>query len=230
MQLNAILCAKHCFWIVWIMALLPGCATSLTERPPVSEYKCTASYAVSPDLDSALREAFHPLLTGRTQQSAFRILETGEESLEARLALVEAATHSIDLQYFTINDDLTSNLLLQSIIQAAERGVRVRFIIDNTSMKDTGTRLSALDGIKNIEIRVFNPIVTKDQPFLSHRISWIVNFDQAVKRMHNKAMIIDNQMAILGGRNLGDEYFDASTNIDFKDIDILAEGPINPEI
>lgn len=147
-----------------------------------------------------------------------------------RLALVQAAEKTLDLQYYTIHNDTSANLLLEAILRAAARGVRVRFLIDDTSMKAVGKSLSVLNNNARIEIRVFNPLITRSQSYKERVISLLTGLSKANKRMHNKALIVDNQMAIIGGRNLGDEYFDAHADANFKDADILMAGPITARL
>lgn len=199
-------------------------------RPQATEYIRTESFALRHSEKTGLGKALAGGVRAHPGQSGFRILTTGSESLDMRLALIRAAEKTIDLQYYAIHDDVTSNLLLEAILRAAARGVRVRFLIDNITMHDIGDSLSVLDHNKNIDIRVFNPLTTRDQPLLAKIVTPIVDMEQATKRMHNKALISDNQMAILGGRNLGDEYFDANADVGFKDLDILAAGPITDKI
>ncbi len=194
------------------------------SRPDASEISRTPSHALPAESSSPLRDAL--ALAEHPGQSGFRFLATGSESLKYRMALIQAAEKSIDLQYYTIHDDTSANLLLEALLHAASRGVRVRFLIDNTSMKEVGESLSVLDGVKNIEIRVFNPLVTRHQSILSRLSSVTSDLPKAFKRMHNKAIITDNQMAIIGGRNLGDEYFEGNRDVVFKDADILSAGPI----
>jgi putative cardiolipin synthase len=157
--------------------------------------------------------------------SGFHIFETGEESLDARLFLIRASQKTLDLQYYAISDGISSNLLIEALIQSAQRGVRVRLMIDDISAGDMHRSLIALDGINNIEIRIFNPLNKNDQSLLARFIGGITHISRATRRMHNKALIADNQMAIIGGRNLGDEYFDAHEEFSFKDIDVLTAGP-----
>lgn len=164
------------------------------------------------------------------QESDFHILETGDESLTARLALINGAQKTLDLQYYAINDDLTSNLLIDALIRAADRGVNIRFLIDDISLDKPRKNLLILNAIDLIEVRVFNPITTINQTFPARMIAFFADLPRTTQRMHNKALIMDSRVAIIGGRNLGDEYFDAHSDMAFKDIDVLSDGTVTQKI
>lgn len=163
-------------------------------------------------------------------QSGFRLLATGSESYSLRLGLIGAAEKTLDLQYYSMHDDTTANLLIEAIVRAAQRGVRIRFLIDSINVSEVLETMSILDEFKNVQIRVFNPLITRDDGLLRRITRATVDLNEYNRRMHNKALISDNQMAILGGRNLGDEYFEENTDVTFRDIDILAAGPITAAI
>lgn len=224
--------AGTCLMLAVLLSMLAsGCnSTSATMRPDATEYKRHYSYALPQSARTGLGDALRPVARKHNGQSGFRILETGEDSLEMRIAMVRAAEKTLDLQYYAIHDDITSNLLLEAMLRAAKRGVRVRFLLDAISLRDVGQNLSVLNDNPNIEIRVFNPLTTRDQPVFSKLLAYVTDIPHANKRMHNKAMIADNQVAIIGGRNLGDEYFDSDSHVDFKDLDILSAGPITAKI
>lgn len=214
-----------------ILIGLIGCATTEGRtRPDATEYQRTVSSAISQSEKTQLGDQLKEAVSANPGKSGFRVLERGSTSLIARLAIVRMAQKTVDLQYYAIGHDVTSNLMIEALLQAAERGVRVRLLIDSFTIGDMEENLALLNGIKNIEIRVFNPLTTKDQPLLSRFASMFTDLPQANRRMHNKALIGDNQMAIMGGRNLSSEYFNASADLDFKDIDILTAGPITAEL
>ncbi len=164
------------------------------------------------------------------EESGFHILETGDESLTARLALINGAEKTLDLQYYAINDDLTSNILIDALIRAADRGVKIRFLIDDISLEKPRRNLLILNAIDLIEVRVFNPITTINQTFPARMIAFFADLPRTTQRMHNKALIMDGRVAIIGGRNLGDEYFDAHSDMAFKDIDVLSDGTVTQKI
>lgn len=163
-------------------------------------------------------------------QSGFVLLSNAVDSLRIRLAMVQAAEKSLDLQYYIVHDDAASSLMLEALLRAAERGVRIRFLIDGITLREAGENLAILDHRKNIEIRVFNPIVKPGTPLLARLRIGFIDWNKAGKRMHNKSIITDNWLAVTGGRNIGDEYFDEAEDFNFKDLDTLVAGPVTDQM
>jgi len=161
--------------------------------------------------------------------SGFELFEGGYESFNGRLGLVMTAEKTLDLQYYAISDGLTSTILIDALLDAAARGVRVRLLIDDITVGDIRKNLISLEGMEGIEIRVFNPVTTRSQTLPARFIAFFADMSRTAKRMHNKVIIADNIVAITGGRNLGDEYFDAKETA-FHDIDILSAGPITADL
>jgi putative cardiolipin synthase len=182
----------------------------------------TASQALPQKTETSLSRLIAPAVRAHPEKSGFALLWEGRQSLLTRLGLIRAAERTLDLQYYIISDDATSNLLLETILRAAERGVRVRFIVDSLALDEVKHSLAALDGAKNIEIRVFNPPDASGPPLFG----LLAMIGRATKRMHQKTLIADNQIAITGGRNLGDAYFDADPGVNYHDLDVLAAGPV----
>lgn len=209
-----------------IFAVVAGCSSV----PVATQHPQIASYAFPQSEKTGLGAALRDDIAAHSGQSGFRVLATGSESFAMRLALIRAAEKSLDLQYFSINDDTTSNLLIEALLQAAQRGVRIRFLLDDFNFDAVDDTFSVLDGYKNLEIRVFNPITTRDHGLIAGAVLKLTDLKTRNQRMHNKALIGDNQMAIIGGRNLGDEYFEENTDVTFRDIDILTAGPITAAI
>ena len=128
---------------------------------------------------------------------------------------------SLDVQYFIWNKDMTGTLLFNGLYKAAERGVRVRLLLDDSNTSGLDPILAALDAHPNIEVRLFNPFVVR-----SVRLLNIFDFSRLNRRMHNKSFTADNQVTIVGGRNVGDQYFGAPGGVMFVDVDVLAVGPV----
>jgi putative cardiolipin synthase len=158
-------------------------------------------------------------------QSAFRLLESGRAGLSARIALIDAAQQSVDLQYY-IMDGETAELVARRLLDAADRGVRVRLLLDDHGKHSDETALTALSSHPKIAVRLFNPVMMRGPAFALAAFEYVVRGSQLNRRMHNKAFIVDNAIAIVGGRNIGDAYFDAPGPIVFQDLDIIAAGPI----
>jgi putative cardiolipin synthase len=203
-----------------------GCATRL----PASYYARTASYALEDTPNTRLGRAYNQAAKRHPGESGFHILPTGPEALMMRIALLEASQRSVDMQYFSTSDDTTGKLLLEAVSRAADRGVRVRMLLDDWNLDDFEVGAVSLNTHPNIEIRVFNPYSTRDESFFAHFGNVFSDMSQFTRRMHNKAIIFDNEIAIMGGRNLGDEYFEASKDIDFRDIDVFTSGPVTRRI
>ncbi|MDR3095511.1 MAG: phospholipase D family protein [Paraburkholderia sp.] len=206
------------------VTLLAACATRppATSFPRANSSALPASEAGATPLGVALAgpEAAHP------DESGFRLLATGTDSLQMRIALARAATKTLDMQYYIANEDTTGKLLLGSALYAADRGVHVRMLVDDLNFHDIDRLMAALNSHPNIQIRVFNPYGSPNESMFARTRNFFTNVDQFTRRMHNKATIVDNELAIVGGRNLGDEYFSASETLQFRDLDVLTAGPI----
>ena len=126
------------------------------------------------------------------------------------------------MQYYIWRNDITGTLLLDALLRAAERGVRVRLLLDDNGIAGLDQTLSTLDRHPNIEVRLFNHLSLRQ----AKALGYLTNFPRANRRMHNKSFTVDNQATIIGGRNIGDEYFDASEGVLFADLDVLAIGPV----
>lgn len=214
--------------LIIVLAILFMASCELNND--VVEQQKIASYSLSYKEDTSIGKALAPEIRKYPGQSGFRVMMTGSESFEMRLALIQAAEKTLDLQYYSIHDDTTANLLLEAVMRAAKRGVRIRFLIDNISFGEVERTFSVLNEYKNVEIRVFNPLVPHNRGIIPAAIDAVSDIGSMNRRMHNKVLMSDNQMAIIGGRNLGDEYFEENSDVTFKDIDILIAGPITTNI
>jgi putative cardiolipin synthase len=130
------------------------------------------------------------------------------------------------MQYYIAEEDTTGRLLLSAALYAADRGVRVRMLVDDLNLDDNKHLLAALSTHPSIEVRIFNPFGSSHRSVFERTENLVTRIDRFTRRMHNKAMIADGSVAIVGGRNLGDEYFSASPTLQFRDLDVLAAGPI----
>ncbi|WP_345889930.1 phospholipase D family protein [Paraburkholderia sp. Cy-641] len=207
-------------------ALLSACAT----RPPATAYDRALTHALPATADTPLRAALVPLEAQHPRQSGFRVLSSGTDALQMRIALARAATKTLDMQYYIANEDTTGKLLLGAALYAADHGVRVRMLVDDLNFMDIDRTMAGLNTHKNIEIRVFNPFGSAQEGMFERTTNLFTQIGHFTRRMHNKAMIADNQLAIVGGRNLGDEYFSASETLQFRDLDVLAAGPIVADV
>jgi putative cardiolipin synthase len=215
--------------LVW----LGGCASAPTPTPSVQR---EAQYAQPPPVSSAFAPVAQVLATKYgPQKSGFLMLDDNRSALDWRLRLIDSARHTIDLQYYLWYGDTVGSLMAHRIFEAADRGVRVRLLVDdlNTLLKNAGRvsqrdRVVAwLDAHPNIELRLFNPWTQRG---LGARAGEsLANIERVNQRMHNKSLIVDNTAVIIGGRNLGDEYMGLNSDFNFRDLDVLGVGPVAVE-
>jgi len=210
----------------WLVLLFAAFLAACTTLPPATSLERPATHALSNPEATPLGQALAPLVAEHAGQSGFRLLTDGTDALQMRIALARAATRTLDLQYYIAAEDTTGRLLLAAALYAADRGVRVRMLVDDLNFDDTRRLMAALSMHPNIEVRVFNPFGSARSSVFARTETFLTRIDRFTRRMHNKAMIADGEVAIVGGRNLGDEYFSASPKLQFRDLDVLAAGPI----
>lgn len=211
-----------------VFALLSGCASNpIKYVHPASEYAQKAARAgILHDQEKSVMQKHGP------EVSAFHLLDRNAEGLEWRLALIDSAEISLDLQYYLWYGDDSGLLLMQRAIAAADRGVKVRILIDDldTILRDAATPelrdhpFAAIDAHPNIEIRLFNP--WNARMLLGRAFELVGQMERLNQRMHNKLLVADNRAAIIGGRNLGDEYLGLNSSFNFHDLDVLGIGPV----
>jgi len=160
--------------------------------------------------------------------SGFLLLDTGQDALKKRLALLDLSEQSVDLQYYIWNSDRSGRLFADRLLQAADRGVRVRLLLDDFNVGDRDTPLEILDAHPKIEVRIYNP--NQARSGFRKMMGLLGNFGRLNQRMHNKSFTVDASVSIVGGRNIGDEYFDLNSEHNFRDRDLLAVGPIVGDI
>ena len=200
------------------LVLVAGCTTT-TPNP---NYPRVESSAIETHDSTPLGQEIAQLAAQHPGQSGYRLIPRGRQAFTARVAAAELAQRTIDVQYFLWETDATGRLLAEYLLRAADRGVRVRILLDDVNLKDRDRSLAAFDAHPNIEIRLFNPFATRT----SHLAGFITDFDRVNHRMHNKLVVMDNAMAIVGGRNMADGYFEVDPKSNFRDLDVVAAGPI----
>lgn len=198
--------------------LLVGCSALPKDLPR------EASQALPPSEQTALGRLLAEDPPAAPDASQVDVLDTGQEALQVRLALVALAERSIDLQYYIWNSDDSGRLLAQALLDAADRGVRVRLLLDDFNVGDRDSPLATLHAHPDIQVRVYNPNASRSG------VAWFVSllgeFGRLNQRMHNKAFVVDGLAAISGGRNIGDEYFDLHPALNFRDRDLFVAGPV----
>ncbi len=184
------------------------------------------SHVISDGESTRLGKGFKTLLEDHPEQSGVFLLDNGVDAFVGRAVLATLAEHSIDVQYYMFHQDTVGRLLIRELLAAADRGVRVRMLIDDMYGEEADDVWSAIDSHPNMEVQLYNPFVRGK----SKKLQFITQLKRVNHRMHSKTYTVDNQVSILGGRNIGDEYFDADKNVAFKDLDAMTIGPVVPEV
>ena len=209
---------------LFALLLLAGCATLRTD------YAKPETHALAMSADTPSTRYVQEEAAAHAPQSGFRPLVANTNALMSRIALADHAAHSIDLQYYIFKNDPTGRLLAQHLLAAADRGVRVRVLLDDLGIDKEDHLLDSLDAHDNIEVRLFNPFSVRNRSLWSKAGQFLLEGRRLNRRMHNKSFIVDNALAIVGGRNIGDAYFDAGDEVHFNDLDVIAIGPVVPQV
>jgi putative cardiolipin synthase len=181
------------------------------------------SPAAAADHDSLARMV-RQAAAGHPGDAGLLLVDTGSEALSERDALIDAATRTIDAQYYIWNPDASGRYLAGRLLVAAERGVRVRILLDDINIAGRDAALAALAAHPRIEVRVYNPAAARSG--LRRLWGFAREFSRLNRRMHNKAFIVDGAVAIVGGRNIGNEYFDLDPAMNFRDREVLVAGAV----
>ena len=205
------------FALLTALSLVAACAT-LPENVGRRE-----TFAYPDTVDTRLgREIFKEEAAHPPGESGFHLLGNGLDAFVARAVLAHVAERSIDVQYYLYHDDLVGRLLTWQLLQAADRGVRVRLLVDDMDLEGRDLSVAALDSHPNVEVRIFNPFSRKR----GRTSQFLTRMGSVTRRMHNKSFTVDSQAAILGGRNIGNEYFEADPDLAFADLDVIGVGPV----
>jgi putative cardiolipin synthase len=203
-----------------LIVLVTGCASLPTDYPRTESVALEDYQSTSIGKRWAEREAEHP------GKSAFAMLRYGRDAFSIRIAMIDQAQKTLDLQVYIWQADETGRIVAERLIRAADRGVRVRLLVDDMGLGGTDEGVASMDAHPNIEIRIFNPFANRT--FSS--LDFLVDLDRVNHRMHNKIIVTDNSFAIVGGRNIGDHYFSVDPDTNFRDLDIMAVGPVVRDI
>ena len=192
-------------------------------------YGCASLQPVDLPDEKALEPAETELWTALAAERSdnwFKLLNTGDEALQWRLRVIDSATRSLDLQTFLWKEDPTGLKILRHILEAADRGVRVRLLLDDTFTVGENDMIFDIDQHPNIEYRIYNPFKRRYDSMALRYLMSLGEFSRINHRMHNKVMVADNRAAIIGGRNLADEYFGNDSSANFRDMEVLFGGPV----
>lgn len=208
------------FGLVTMLAV--GCAT----LPPGADFPKTTSFALAHPEQTRLGRQFDGAAPAHGGKSAFRLLSVGVDGFLARAQMINTAQRTLDLEYFIFRQDETGQLLTDALLHAADRGVRIRVLVDDADTLKGDGQIAALSADPNIDIRIFNPFVYRGHTELIRAIEFAFNASRLDYRMHNKLLVVDNAIALVGGRNIGDQYFQVDPESQFGDDDVFAAGPI----
>ena len=206
------------------MLALVGCGS----LPANIQRPVSYSLPPSPDESPIARLAAEQLPAGA--QSGFRLLPLGSYALDARLALIRHASRTLDLQYYIWDNDESGRAVLGALKDAAERGVRVRLLLDDLNTAGVDELLQALSSVPNMEIRLFNPFCCARASLTGRIATSLGDLPRLDRRMHNKLLIADGALAMVGGRNISDEYFARNPVANFIDLDAIAAGRVVPQL
>jgi len=204
-----------------MIAALAGC-----RLPDIDDREVSHAVLSSDPADSLLKRHLGPMAASHPGRSGVLPLLGSLDAFAARMVLINSAEQSLDVQYYIWRDDITGNLLLRALHDAARRGVRVRLLLDDNGVTGLDEKLAMLNAEPNAEVRLFNPF-----PFRTFKpLGFLVDFSRLNRRMHNKSLTIDGQVTIAGGRNVGDEYFGATQGVAFADLDVMVAGAVVDDV
>jgi putative cardiolipin synthase len=199
--------------LIWISS---GCA-SLPDQ-----FERSVSHALSDTQSSALGRYVASIQVDSYEESGFHLLPDGLDAFVARAVLADSAEQSIDAQYYLYHQDLVGRLFTDCLLKAADKGIRVRLLVDDMDMAGRDKSAVVMDSHPNIEVRIFNPFSRDAGRFLQY----VTRMGSVTRRMHNKSFTVDNQITVLGGRNIGNEYFSADPDLAFADLDVIGVGAV----
>jgi putative cardiolipin synthase len=211
---------QHTFAALAVCLVMAGCGA----LPPLDGRSVSSAFTDTEE--TRLGSAVAPRAREHPGASGIYPLRDARDAFAARALLARAAERSLDVQCYIWRNDTTGTLLFEELRSAADRGVRVRLLLDDNNTAGLDATLAALDAHPQIEVRLFNPFVLRGARVLGY----LTDFSRLNRRMHNKAFTADNQVTIIGGRNVGDEYFGATQGVLFVDLDVIAAGPLVKDV
>ncbi|MDD5177203.1 MAG: phospholipase D family protein [Sterolibacterium sp.] len=194
------------------------------------DFPKNVSSALAHPEETRLGRQFENAAGEHNGNSGFRIIPVGADGFLTRMQMINAAERTVDLQYFIFRGDETGKLLTGAVLRAADRGVRVRVLIDDGETVTGDDQITALEAHPSVEIRLFNPFVYRGHITLLRAVEFMFNASRLDYRMHNKLLVVDNAVALIGGRNIGDQYFQIDPESQFADDDVFAAGPIAKQL
>jgi len=221
--------SRFCVCIYAALAIaLAACSVLPTDSTlPLGAYAARPeSVALANPEQTKLGKRIEPRVREHPGTSGFRLIPNGVACFHARMEMAALAEKALDVQYFVIQSDDTGRLFIEGLLDAADRGVRVRILLDDSNAVGRDAEIGALTAHPNIELRVFNPFSYRGPLEFMRAAEFALNEKRLNYRMHNKLFVVDNEIALIGGRNIGDGYFAAGEAIEFGDYDLLIAGPM----
>jgi putative cardiolipin synthase len=197
---------------------------------PGRDFPRPTPVAVVYEPNTALTQPFAAAAQAHDGASGFRLYSAGVDGLLLRLELIAQAKSSLDLQYYIFHGDESGRLVTEALLHAAQRGVRVRVLVDDAESAPGDEQLLALAGEPHVAIRVFNPWRYRGHSHLVRGLEFAFSKTRLDYRMHNKLFIADGVVALMGGRNIGDQYFQVDPESQFADDDVFVTGPVVPKL
>jgi putative cardiolipin synthase len=213
-------------WWLIVLLSLSGCAS----LPPGVDYPKSASSALNHPEYTQLGRVFSDASAAHPGLSALRLVPIGLDGFLLRAEMIDRAEKTIDLQYYIFRSDESGRLLAEAVLRAADRGVRVRLLIDDFDNTGQDAQVNALDAHPNIQVRLYNPLAYRGNVQLLRWAELLIHDPRLDYRMHNKLMVVDNTIALVGGRNVGDDYFQIAAKGQLGDYEVFAAGPIVPTL
>ncbi len=212
------------WWTLFLALTLTACGSLPAGVQRQESHSLQASPAESPLAQLAATQL------AADAQSGFRLLPLGSYALDARLALIERATRTLDVQYYVMDNDASGRAVFAALRDAAGRGVRVRLLLDDMNTTGAEPLIEALTEVPNLEIRLFNPFCCARSSLAGRVATSLGDLPRLDHRMHNKLLIADGALAIVGGRNVADQYFARNPVANFIDLDAIAAGRVVPQL
>jgi putative cardiolipin synthase len=224
--LHSLTTTAHLGRLALLAFSLAGCAS----LPPGAAFPKVASVAFAHPEETHLGAQFAGLAREHDGNSGFRIITAGVDGFLTRAQMIGAAERTLDLQYYIFRGDETGRLLSEALLHAADRGVRIRVLIDDGDTMPGDEQIMALGAHPGVQIRIFNPFGYRGHHRLLRSVEFLWSRSRLDYRMHNKLMVADNSVALIGGRNIGNQYFQLDPDSQFADDDVFAAGPIATQL
>lgn len=212
-------------WQRWLVVLATAVVAGCASIPPGADYPRESSLALAQPETTSLGKAFAARLKQHGTNGGFRLLPSGTDGFILRAEMAASAQRTIDVQYFIFHSDITGKLLIDELLRAADRGVRLRILLDDLNLKGADKEIVTLGAHPNVQIRLFNPAAYRGSLLPLRAAEFALGWNRLTYRMHNKLFLVDNEIGIAGGRNVGDEYFSTAKDFEFGDFDVFTVGP-----